>query len=88
MQFYSVMQCFISYIQEKFNSIVCKLRLFLCLWLYQNDESQSQLDDSGAKTLPIGCMRSDGHADKEIKETIQANIKKFTDKKISLSAIY
>ena len=29
MQFYSVMQSFISYIEEKFNSIVCKVRSFL-----------------------------------------------------------
>ena len=68
------MQSFIIYIQEKFNSIVCKVRSFLCLWWYQNDESQSQLDDSGAKTLSLGCMCTDGHADKKIKETIQANI--------------
>ena len=68
------MQSFISYIEEKFNSIVCKVRSFLCFWWYQNDESQSQHDDSGAKILPLGCMRTDGHADKEIKETIQVNI--------------
>ena len=73
MQFYSVMQSFISYIQEKFNSIVCKVHWFLCLCWYQNDESQSQLDDSGAKTLPLGCICADEHTDKQIKERMQLN---------------
>ena len=41
MQIYGVMQSFISYIQEKFNSIACNVRSFLCLCWYQNDDSQS-----------------------------------------------
>ena len=59
--------------QEKFNSIVFKLRSFVSLRWYQNDESQSQVDDSGAKTLQQECIRDDEHAGKQIKKTIQVN---------------
>ena len=62
--------------QEKFNSIVFKVRSFVSLCWYQNDESRSQVDDShdsGAKTLPQECIRDDEHAGKQIKETIQVN---------------
>lgn len=74
MQFCSVMQSLIRYMQEKFNSIVFKVRSFVSLCWYQNDESRSQVDDghdSGAKTLPQECIRDDEHAGKQIKETIQ-----------------
>ena len=76
MQIYGVMQSFISYIQEKFNSIACNVRSFLCLCWYQNDDLQSQLDDSGPKTLPLGCICTDEHADKQIKETMQVHVNK------------
>ena len=55
--------------QEKFNSIVFKVRWFVSLCWYQNDESQSQVDDSGAKSLPQECIRDDEHAGKQIKQT-------------------
>ena len=32
-----------------------------------------QLDDSGAKTLPLGYIYTDEHADKQIKETMQVS---------------
>ena len=59
--------------QEKSNSIVFKVRSFVSLCWYQNDESQSQVDDSGAKSLPQEWIRDDEHAGKQIKQTIQVN---------------
>lgn len=67
------MESFISYILDKFNSIVCNVRSFLCLCWYHNDESQSRPDDNGAKTLPLGCICTDEHADEQVKETMQVN---------------
>ena len=55
--------------QEIFNSIVFKERSFVSLCWYQNDESQSQVDDSGAKSLPQECIRDDEHVGKQIKQT-------------------
>ena len=69
MQFYSVMQSLIRYTQEKFNSIVFKVRSFVSLCWYQNDESHSQVDDTGAISLPQECIRDDEHAGKQIKQT-------------------
>ncbi|XP_078365934.1 uncharacterized protein LOC144650153 [Oculina patagonica] len=61
MQFCSLMQSLIRYMLEKFDSIVFKVRSFVSLCWCQNDESQSQVDDSGAKTLPQECIRDDEH---------------------------
>jgi len=38
-----------------------------------NNESQSQLNDSGAKTLPSVCTCNREHVDKHMKETMQVN---------------
>lgn len=89
MQFCSVMQSLMRYMQEKFNSIVFKVRSFVSLCWYQNNESRSQVDgshDSGAKTLPQECICDDKHARKEIKETIEVN--KEITRRSHLSSIY
>ena len=63
--------------QEKFNSIVFKVRSFVSFVGTKTMNHEVKLmhksHDSGAKIQPQECKRDDEHAGKQIKETIQVN---------------